>query len=221
MSQPRVSLWAAEDIDDDLQVDVNLAIGNYGQNGLYEDGACSRSFLSAHSNLRCAAQPRIDEATLVAVQHQMAQQAAFSQIPDAVKRVRIAPDSNGTHVADLHVMYLFLLVHRSLPSSRFGEQSCRDNGRLRQRLEPTHGKALCKNRMARSGGHCAPRQRRFVRSVPALLPRFRHVDRYVQINCSSSFIASYTTGMCTLVYNPTSTTASIHTRTAASSSTIY
>jgi hypothetical protein len=35
-----------------------------------------------------AAQPRIDEATLVAVQHQMAQQAAFSQIPDAVKRVR-------------------------------------------------------------------------------------------------------------------------------------
>lgn len=43
MSQPRVSLWAADDIDDDLQVDVNLAIGNYGQNGLYEDGACSRS----------------------------------------------------------------------------------------------------------------------------------------------------------------------------------
>jgi translation initiation factor 3 subunit L len=69
MSQPRVSLWATEEIDEDLQVDVNLAIGNYGQNGLYED-----------------AQPRIDEATLIAVQHQMAQQAAFAQIPDAVKR---------------------------------------------------------------------------------------------------------------------------------------
>jgi len=69
MSQPRVSLWATEEIDEDLQVDVNLAIGNYGQNGLYDD-----------------AQPRIDEATLVAVQHQMAQQAAFAQIPDAVKR---------------------------------------------------------------------------------------------------------------------------------------
>ncbi|KAI9450582.1 eukaryotic translation initiation factor 3 subunit 6 [Russula earlei] len=69
MSQPRVSLWATEEIDEDLQVDVNLAIGNYGQNGLYND-----------------AQPRIDEATLVAVQHQMAQQAAFAQIPDAVKR---------------------------------------------------------------------------------------------------------------------------------------
>ncbi|KAI0300108.1 eukaryotic translation initiation factor 3 subunit 6 [Multifurca ochricompacta] len=69
MSQPRVSLWATEEIDEDLQVDVNLAIGNYGQNGLYDD-----------------AQPRIDEATLIAVQHQMAQQAAFAQIPDAVKR---------------------------------------------------------------------------------------------------------------------------------------
>ncbi|KAF8483423.1 eukaryotic translation initiation factor 3 subunit 6 [Russula ochroleuca] len=69
MSQPRASLWATEEIDEDLQVDVHLAIGNYGQNGLYDD-----------------AQPRIDEATLVAVQHQMAQQAAFAQIPDAVKR---------------------------------------------------------------------------------------------------------------------------------------
>lgn len=38
MPQPRASLWATEEIDEDLQVDVNLAIGNYGQNGLYEDG---------------------------------------------------------------------------------------------------------------------------------------------------------------------------------------
>jgi hypothetical protein len=30
----------------------------------------------------------IDEATLLAVQQQMAQQAAFAQIPDVVKRVR-------------------------------------------------------------------------------------------------------------------------------------
>ncbi len=37
MSQPRASLWAAEEIDEDLQVDVHLAIGNYGQNGLYDD----------------------------------------------------------------------------------------------------------------------------------------------------------------------------------------
>jgi hypothetical protein len=30
----------------------------------------------------------IDDATLLAVQQQMAQQAAFAQIPDVVKRVR-------------------------------------------------------------------------------------------------------------------------------------
>ena len=35
-----------------------------------------------------AAQPRIDEATLLAVQQQVVQQAALAQVPDAVKRVR-------------------------------------------------------------------------------------------------------------------------------------
>lgn len=91
MSQPRASLWAAEDIDEDLQVDVHLAIGNYGQNGLYDDGLyiCSVIVSLPTSFPYIAAQPpRIDEATLVAVQHQMAQQAAFAQIPDPVKRVR-------------------------------------------------------------------------------------------------------------------------------------
>jgi translation initiation factor 3 subunit L len=91
MSQPRASLWAAEEIDEDLQVDVHLAIGNYGQNGLYDDGPYICSVIaSLPLPFPCTAvqPPRIDEATLVAVQHQMAQQAAFSQIPDAVKRVR-------------------------------------------------------------------------------------------------------------------------------------
>jgi translation initiation factor 3 subunit L len=99
MSQPRASLWATEEIDEDLQVDVQLAIGNYGQNGLYEDGPYIHSVIvSPPSSFPCAAaQPRIDEATLVAVQHQMAQQAAFAQIPDPVKRVRIGwRKSNGT-----------------------------------------------------------------------------------------------------------------------------
>ncbi|KAI0764991.1 eukaryotic translation initiation factor 3 subunit 6 [Fomes fomentarius] len=69
MSQHRKALWEA-DLDEDLQdVDLNLAIGNYGQNGLYED-----------------AQSRINEATLIAVQQQIAQQAAFEQIPDVVRR---------------------------------------------------------------------------------------------------------------------------------------
>ena len=69
--------------------------------------------ISSSPSFRAAAQPRIDEATLVAVQHQMAQQAAFAQIPDAVKRVRIALNSNGT--TSPTYTYLFLLVYRSLP----------------------------------------------------------------------------------------------------------
>ncbi|THG92906.1 hypothetical protein EW026_g8167 [Hermanssonia centrifuga] len=69
MAQQRKALWEA-DLDEELHdVDLNIAIGNYGQNGLYDD-----------------AQPRIDESTLLAVQHQVAQQAALAQIPDAVKR---------------------------------------------------------------------------------------------------------------------------------------
>jgi hypothetical protein len=148
MSQPRASLWVTEEIDDDLQVDVNLALGNYGQNGLYDDGTYIRSnfcLSSASSFLRTAAQPRIDEATLVAVQHQMAQQAAFAQIPDAVKRVRITLLTNKGRRRRLTIMPLFLAVYRPLPSSCFGKQPRRDNGRLRQRLEPTHGEALCEN----------------------------------------------------------------------------
>lgn len=39
MAQQRKALWEA-DLDEDLQdVDLSLAIGNYGQNGTYEDGA--------------------------------------------------------------------------------------------------------------------------------------------------------------------------------------
>ena len=41
--------------------------------------------ISAHIH-----QPQIDESTIAAMQHHMAQQAAFSQIPDDVKGVRTA-----------------------------------------------------------------------------------------------------------------------------------
>ena len=93
MSQYRKSLWEA-DLDEDLQdVDLNLAIGNYGQSGLYDDGLSRYEPItfSPLTVLLSPAQSRIDEATLLAVQQQMAQQAqqvAFDQIPDVVKRVR-------------------------------------------------------------------------------------------------------------------------------------
>ena len=108
----------------------------------------SVQLLSPYPHSPCAAaQPRIDEATLVAVQHQMAQQAAFSQVPDAVKRVGPVwrkKNSDSYHSTD-NLNTTFLLVYRSLPSSSLGKQPRRDNGRLRQRLEPTHGKFLFKN----------------------------------------------------------------------------
>ncbi|KAJ2927959.1 hypothetical protein H1R20_g9124, partial [Candolleomyces eurysporus] len=69
MSQQRMQLWAAEaDIDED--VDLNLAIGSYGQSDRYDD---------------VIQQPQIDEATLLAMQQHMVQQNAFAQIPDPVK----------------------------------------------------------------------------------------------------------------------------------------
>jgi len=46
MAQQRLALWAAEaDIDED--VDLSLAIGNYGQNGLYDDGQPTPSTASS------------------------------------------------------------------------------------------------------------------------------------------------------------------------------
>lgn len=66
-------LWTTEaQIDEDLQ-DLTQSMGTYDQDAVYEPGAQ----LS-----------QIDETTFVAMQQHMAQQAAFAQIPDVVKRVR-------------------------------------------------------------------------------------------------------------------------------------
>jgi translation initiation factor 3 subunit L len=94
MSQQRMALWAAEEIDEDLQdVDLSLAIGNYGQNGQYDDGGSPPSFERCNSSDRVLlvhlSQPQIDEATLLAMQQHIAQQTAFAQIPDAVKTVNV------------------------------------------------------------------------------------------------------------------------------------
>jgi translation initiation factor 3 subunit L len=67
MAQNRMAVWTAEDIEE--EVDLSLALGNYGQN-----------FDDAHLS-----QPQIEESAFLAMQQHMAQQAAFSQIPDVVK----------------------------------------------------------------------------------------------------------------------------------------
>jgi translation initiation factor 3 subunit L len=101
MSQQRMALWATEtEVDEDLQdVDLNLAIGNYGQNGLYEDGACILCNQMNAVNLATGAiaQSRIEDTTSLAMQQQIAQQA-FAQIPDVVKRVRTVVDYDSYHL---------------------------------------------------------------------------------------------------------------------------
>ncbi|KAH7337932.1 eukaryotic translation initiation factor 3 subunit 6 [Rhizoctonia solani] len=71
MAQP-ARYYPHDEYEDDLgDVNIEAVVGNYGLggHGTYEDD-----------------QARIDEATMAAMQHQMAQQVAFAQIPDVVKR---------------------------------------------------------------------------------------------------------------------------------------
>lgn len=86
-----MTYWAAE-ADEDLEdVDLNLAIGSFGQTDQYEDGVFEVKTKYPVTQLRICndiAKSHIDETTLLAVQQQMAQQA-FAQIPDVVKRVRM------------------------------------------------------------------------------------------------------------------------------------
>jgi hypothetical protein len=52
MSQQRMQLWAAEaDIDED--VDLNLAIGSYGQSDRYDDGAFFKVYQPFSFNANC------------------------------------------------------------------------------------------------------------------------------------------------------------------------
>lgn len=66
-------------------------------------------------------QPQIDESALVAMQQHMAQQAAFSSIPDPVKVVSWA-------LTILVYDFELLPVYRSFPRSRPREQPRRNNG---------------------------------------------------------------------------------------------
>lgn len=100
MAHQQMPIWATEaDIDED--VDLSLAIGNYGQ-GHFEDGMSSRLgslFPWLISNTLAPIQhPQLDEAALIAIQQHMAQQAAFSQIPDVVKAVSISPNQLHEHI---------------------------------------------------------------------------------------------------------------------------
>jgi hypothetical protein len=93
------------------------------------------------------------------MQQHMAQQAAFSQIPDVVKSVRDATIRNIPK-------YLITenAVHRPLPPSCIGQQPRRYYCCVRERLEQVHRKVLFENRVARSGADCTISERRFALS---------------------------------------------------------
>ena len=84
----------------------------------------------AEHKLTCliTVQSRIDEATLLAVQQQMAQQAAFASIPDVVKRVSTLHASR--EILSVVLTWSICKVYRPLPPSRLGEQSCRNYCRI-------------------------------------------------------------------------------------------
>lgn len=65
------------------------------------------------------AQPRIDEATLLAVQQQMAQQAAFSQIPDVVKRVSACQMPVG--LAETKAVQFIVHFHKAVLDNNLAE----------------------------------------------------------------------------------------------------
>lgn len=90
-SQQRVALWAAEpDLDDEIHdVDIPLTLPSYPAADIYED-----------PNLP------LDEDALQAMQAQIAQQTAFSQIPDVVKRVSLSIYPRLVIVFDHHLRRL-------------------------------------------------------------------------------------------------------------------
>ena len=67
----------------------------------------------------CTAQPRIDEATLLAVQQQMAQQAAFSQIPDVVKRV--SARQTPVSLAETQAVQFIVHFHKAVLDNNLAE----------------------------------------------------------------------------------------------------
>ena len=61
MAQPRMPLWAAEDIEEELQdVDVNLALGNYGQAEIYDEGV-PRTIVLKYSEICTTGHSRTSE----------------------------------------------------------------------------------------------------------------------------------------------------------------
>lgn len=107
----RANFYAHDEYEEDLgDVNIEAVVGNYGQggHGMYEDGAPTSELdtivdLTINGNI--VDQARIDEATMAAMQHQMAQQVAFAQIPDVVKRVSRSFDVSACPLIEFRPVY--------------------------------------------------------------------------------------------------------------------
>lgn len=169
MAQQRMPLWAAEEIEEE-DVDLSLAIGNYGQSAQYDEGVCywvRRSLLHVLTfNIAQVQQSHMDEPTLIAMQQHMAQQAAFAQIPDVVRMVRVQKTSRSRN--DSHI----LLVHCTLPPSSPRQQSRRNHCGLRKWMEQVDREVLRKNRMARGRNYRALGPRWYVLDFLRANPHF-------------------------------------------------
>lgn len=75
----------------------------------------------------------IDETALIAMQQQLAQQAAFAQIPNEVKRV-----SSHHSVPAVEILKYCRKVHLAFPSSHLEQQRSRNQCIIRGGMEQTH-----------------------------------------------------------------------------------
>ena len=143
MAEQRVAYWAAEaEVDEDLEdVDLNLAIGSFGQTDLYEDGAPeSQNYVSndVTNNLR-----RPSEAP-----HR---RDCFTRCPPADGAASLCPNPRRCEEGSCpeasrdRRLRNNRTVYRTLLPSCPGEQSRRNHGLVRKRMEPTDGEILRQN----------------------------------------------------------------------------
>jgi hypothetical protein len=219
MSQPRASLWATEEIDEDLQVDVHLAIGNYGQNGLYDDGSYIRSVILSLSHHSLAVQLNQESMKLPSLPcstrwrskqrlHRSLMRSSECVLHHGTKRKK-------PPLTIIHFFAQFIVhFHQAVLENNLAEITVAYESGWNRLTEKHYSKTEWPEAEV-----IAPLVNDGLsRASPLMWPC--HVYRCTQTSYSLSYTASYTTDTCTLVYNPTSMTAFTPTRIAANSSII-
>ena len=138
-------LWAAEDMDEELQdVDVNIGLGSYGQGEMYDEGTSYKNLnADVHAtHITCSIAGKVSQPN-----------PCDGATKAARKRRGICSDTRPgkTRTYDLISVYIYTdmrLVYRALSSSCAEEQFGRDYRCIRIWLEPTDRKVLREDGMA-------------------------------------------------------------------------